>query len=144
LKVVLDLKKLRSRTPKSVQYEVAGKVLYYLLIRWLIVEAAKKYDLDPLQISFTNTVRLLEEAQTLIVTQPQKRVEETLLPRLLERIASHTVPSRPGRHYPRPNDTKAKDKDGGQKQASAKISPQINTKSTSKTKKINKTKPHQA
>ena len=33
---------LRSHTPASIEYEVAGHVVLYLLIRWLIVEAATK------------------------------------------------------------------------------------------------------
>jgi hypothetical protein len=33
---------------------------------------------------------------------------EVLLPRLLDRIAEHQVPWRPGRSYPRPKDRKIK------------------------------------
>src|SRR5712692_1005124 len=31
---------LRSRTPDGIDYEVAGHLVYYLLVRWLLVEAA--------------------------------------------------------------------------------------------------------
>ncbi len=47
--------------------------------------------------------------QTLITATPE-RVEQVLLPRLLERIAEHLVPLRPGRHYPRTKDTYARNR----------------------------------
>jgi hypothetical protein len=127
LKVTLKLKSLRSRTPASLQYEVAGRVVYYLLVRWLIVQAAEKHGLDPLRISFTEAVRELEQMRGALLTSSPTWVARMLLPRLLDRIAAHLVPSRPGRHYPRPNDTKAKDRGHGKKQPAAKLSSSINS-----------------
>ena len=129
LKVVLATKSLRSHTPASLEYELAGRIVYYLLIRWLIVQAAKEHGLDPLRISFTNAVRELEQMRDTLATSSLGWVQRVLLPRLLARIASVLVPLRPGRHYPRPNDTQAKDKGSGRKQAASKISNRINTKS---------------
>lgn len=108
LKVVLKLKTLRSHTPASLEYELAGHVMYYLLIRWLIVLAAEKHGLDPLRISFSNAVQDLELMRKELVTSSPHWVSHVLLPRLLDRMASQTVPQRLGRHYPRPNDTKPK------------------------------------
>jgi hypothetical protein len=102
LKVVQKTKGgLRSKTPAGIAYEVAGHVLLYLLVRWLIVEAAVRHGLDPLRISFRNALRELEGMWTTLVTSSPHWVEQVLLPRLLERIASHVVPFRPGRSYPR-------------------------------------------
>lgn len=129
LKVVLATKALRSHTPASLEYELAGRVVYYLLIRWLIVQAAEAHGIDPLRISFTNAVRELEQMRDTLATSSLGWVQRVLLPRLLERIASVLVPLRPGRHYPRPKDTQAKDRGKGQKQAASKISDRINTKS---------------
>ena len=50
------------------------------------------------------TMMLKDMRQTLLTATPE-RVAEVLLPRLLERIAGHLVPLRPGRHYPRPKDS---------------------------------------
>jgi hypothetical protein len=92
---------LRSRTPEGIHYEVAGHVLYYLLMRWLIVEAAVAAGVSPLRLSFQAA---LEEVATMA---PQARLasegwlKETLRPRLLQRIAGHAVSERPGRTYPR-------------------------------------------
>src|SRR5205085_1247170 len=40
---------LRSRTPDGIDYEVAGHLLYYLLVRWLLVEAATQAGVSPLR-----------------------------------------------------------------------------------------------
>lgn len=132
LKVVLQMKSLRSHTPASLEYELAGRVVYYLLVRWLIVAAAEKHGLDALRISFTNAVRELEQIRAALVTSSPTWVRRVLLPRLLARIASHLVPLRPGRHYPRPNDTKPKQRGHGQKQLPAKLTSRINSNSLQK------------
>jgi hypothetical protein len=127
LKVTLKLDSLRSHTPASLEYEVAGRMMYYLLLRWLIVRAAEKHGLEPLRISFTNAVREVEHLRQTLAVSRVAWVQRTLLPRLLDRIASHRVPPRPGRHYPRPNDTQPKDRGHGQKQLPSKLSKRVNS-----------------
>lgn len=92
---------LRSHTPASIQYEVAGHVVLYLLVRWLIVEAAVKHGLDPLRVSFLHALEELELMRAQLTFSSLSWVVRVLLPRLLDRIAEHQVPVRPGRHYPR-------------------------------------------
>src|SRR5262249_40429063 len=43
---------LRSRTPASLQFEVAGHIVLYLLVRWLMTEAAVQHGIEPLRLSF--------------------------------------------------------------------------------------------
>jgi hypothetical protein len=101
-------KSLRSRTPEGIAYEIAGHVLFYHLVRWLMVEAAKRHGTDPLRLSFTAAIReLVDISQSLLLASGQ-RASAVLLPRLLRRIAEHRVAFRPGRHYPRPYDTRVK------------------------------------
>jgi Transposase DDE domain len=106
--------KLRSRTPQGIAYEIAGHVLLYLLVRWLMVEAAVEHDLDPLRISFLNALREVQDMVPALTTASPQRIASVLLPRLLQRIAQHLVRERPGRHFPRPNDTKIKNKGYGE------------------------------
>ena len=49
---------LRSRTPESIRYEVAGHVVLFLLVCWLMVEAAQRAaaDGDPLGLSFKHAL----------------------------------------------------------------------------------------
>jgi hypothetical protein len=91
---------LRSRTPESIQFEVAGHVVLYFLVRWLMVEAAVEHGIDPLRLSFKNALReLLKMHDSLVIAKG--RWVHVLLGRLAERIAEHKVPYRPGRAYPR-------------------------------------------
>jgi hypothetical protein len=105
--------KLRGRTPAAIEYEVAGHVLLYLLVRWLIVEAAVKAGVDPLRLSYLSALHELDQMIPAFLTTTAQRAAGVLAPRLLKRIASHVVPLRPGRHYPRPNDTKVRNKGRG-------------------------------
>jgi hypothetical protein len=101
LKVEQGMERLRSRTPKSVAFEIAGHVLLYLLVRWTIVEAAVKHRLDPLEISFVNALTEFIHVQPSLLYASPEWAEQEILPRLLDRIAQHRVRRRPGRHFPR-------------------------------------------
>lgn len=101
---------LRSRTEEGIAFEVAGHVLLYLLIRWLMFEAAEKSGVPPLRISFTQALREVNDIRHALLLADPERVRRVLLPRLLRRIAQHLVPLRPGRHYPRPADRYRKGK----------------------------------
>jgi len=92
---------LRSRTPGGIYYEVAGHVLYYLLVRWLMVEAAAAAKLSPLRLSFTAALREINEQWQSAVVASEPWLRQTLRPRLLQRLGSHVVTERPGRTAPR-------------------------------------------
>lgn len=105
---------LRSRTPQSLAFEIAGHVLYYFLVRWLIVVAAEEHKLrDPLEVSFAAALQAISQMDTIFVIAKPRWAQDTLVPRLRARLAATVVPYRPGRHYPRPHDTKIKNKGGG-------------------------------
>jgi hypothetical protein len=112
---------LRSRTPEGIAFEVAGHMVLYLLIRWLMVEAAKAHDADPLRLSFTGALNELADMSHALLTSSHERVATVLLPQLLERIANHRVASRPGRHYPRPHDTQILNKGKGKRRLPSKL-----------------------
>ena len=58
LKVTQGMERgLRSRTPKGIEYEIAGHVILYFLVRWLMLEAALEAELDPLRVSFAGLWR---------------------------------------------------------------------------------------
>jgi DDE family transposase len=102
LKVVQGLEGgLRSRTAEGIAYEVAGHVLYYLLVRWLLVEAAVMAGVSPLRLSFQEALREIEALGPAARTASAAWLGAVLRPRLRERLASHGVVERPGRQYPR-------------------------------------------
>jgi hypothetical protein len=104
---------LRSRTVAGIEYEMAGHVLLYLLVRWLIVEAAVKHGLAPLRLSYQGAINELLDIAPALLLADSPRAARVLVRLLLARIAARVVPSRPGRHYPRPNDTKIKNQGHG-------------------------------
>jgi hypothetical protein len=114
MKVIQGMEgQLRSQVPESIAYEIASHVVLYLLVRWLMVEAALKHGLDPLRISFQSAFRELQLMRPALLTSDAAWASRVLLPRLLDRVAEHQVPERPGRHYPRrkkskPDKTKKK------------------------------------
>lgn len=112
---------LRSRSPEGIGYEVAGHVLFYFLVRWMMVEAATRNGQDPLRLSFTQTLRELQDMSQTLITASLQRVRCVLLPRLLARIAQHTVSARPGRHYSRPHDTKVRITGSGKRRLPSKL-----------------------
>jgi hypothetical protein len=95
---------LRCRTPEGIAFEVAGHVLLYFLMRWLIVIAAEEAGVDPLCISFQHALHELLDMVPSLTTTSSRRVSRVLLPRLLARIASHRVTFKPGRSFQRPGD----------------------------------------
>jgi len=122
LKVTQKMKGgLRGRTPKAIEYEIAGHLLLYLLVRWLMVEAAVEHGFAPQRISIKHALEELHHLHQEMVKANRQRIVCVLLPLLLARIAEHLVEARPGRHFPRPNDTKTKNKGYGQRQRPAKL-----------------------
>ena len=114
-------KSLRSRTPESIGYEIGGHVLFYHLVRQLMVEAAVREGVDPLRLSFLSALREVCDLYPILLSATPERVRRILLPRLLSRIAQHRVPRRPGRHYSRPRDTRIKYKGKGKYQLPSKL-----------------------
>jgi len=112
---------LRGRTVETIQFEVAGHVLLYLLVRWRMVEAASEAGEDPLRLSYSGALGEVRALVPSLVQASPGRASGVLVPRLLNRIASHFVPLRPDRHYPRPNDAKVKNKGKGKKQLPSKL-----------------------
>jgi hypothetical protein len=112
---------LRGRTPETIAYEIAGHVLLYLLVRWLMVESAIDQEKDALSLSFLNALRELERISPLLLMASPQRAQRVLLPLLLQRIAAHQVIPRPGRHYSRPGDTKTKNKGAGKREVPSKL-----------------------
>lgn len=113
---------LRSHTPESIHYEVAGHVVLYLLIRWLMVKAAQaaEDDGDPLGLSFKHAFEELMMSWNVLIAAPPEQVVR-LVRRLLGRIASSQVPFRPGRHEPRPRNGKHKHRGKGKYTPSHKL-----------------------
>ena len=100
LKTTLQMAVLRSHTPENIRSEIAAILLAHNLIWTLILEAVEGTDIPVDRISFAATVKsVLAFSPRLRAASPRKRVR--LYQAMLERIARHRNPHRPGRHEPR-------------------------------------------
>ena len=113
----------RSRTTEGIAFEVAGHLLLYFLVRRQIVEAALAAGVPPLRLSYKGALEDVKDMRESLLKAGERPAQRVLLPRLLDQIGSHVIPFRPGRHYPRPNDTKVKNKGKGKKQFPANSGP---------------------
>jgi hypothetical protein len=121
LKVTQNLEgSLRSRSPEGIAFEIGSQMVLYLIVRWLMVEAAQASGVDPLRLSFINALREWHFFTAPLLLADQKNAA-LLVTVLLKRIARHRVAYRPGRHYPRPKDGKPKNRGHGQTQKPAKL-----------------------
>jgi hypothetical protein len=98
----------RSRTAEGIGFEVAGHLLLYLLVRLRIAEAAAGVGRSPLRLSYKQGLEEVRDMRESLLRSSERHARRVLLPRLVELIASHVVPLRPGRHYPRPHDKKVR------------------------------------
>jgi hypothetical protein len=103
IKDVLQMDVLRCKSPDLVRKEIWMHVLAYNLIRTVMAQAAGREGLEPRQVSFKATLRLLEAFQPVIALQADRGPghREVLYRHLLHAIATHRVADRPDRFEPR-------------------------------------------
>lgn len=88
----LSARTLRSLTPEGVLQELYGLLLAHVAVRTLMLQAATEADVAPTQLSFTGTVRILDESlPSLTLASPTHRA--TLSGHLLKEIAAELRPA---------------------------------------------------
>jgi hypothetical protein len=101
VKITLSADVLRSQRPDGIRKETAARLIALNVIRSIALEAAVGRDLeDPLRISFVHTVRAIVAFSPALATEPFWKLP-IIYQAMLEEIASHLVPDRPGRNEPR-------------------------------------------
>jgi len=91
---------IRSRTPGSLHFEIAGHVLLYALTRWLMTNAAELKHLDPLQLSFKHCLEQVLDMRAKLLAASNDWQQE-LINRLMERLTEQLIAPRPCRQFPR-------------------------------------------
>jgi hypothetical protein len=88
----LSARTLRSLTPEGVLQELYGLLLAHVAVRTLMRHSAQEADVAPTQLSFTGTVRILDESlPALTLASAAHRV--TLTRHLLAEIAAERLPA---------------------------------------------------
>jgi hypothetical protein len=92
----LSARTLRSLTPEGVIQEIYALLLAHLVVRTLMVQAAQQAQIAPTQISFTETIRIMDESLIPLglVSAPRRQHMVTCL---IEEIAKQRLPKQPVR-----------------------------------------------
>jgi len=100
VKIDLAADILRSQTPTGIRKEMIARLTALNIVRTLILQAAQAGDLDPLRISFVETLRTILSFSAVLASAPVLALPELQHAMLVE-IAGHVTPERPGRLEPR-------------------------------------------
>jgi len=100
VKTTLEMDVLRSKGVKAVRSEVAATILAYNLTWTVIHQAAQQTDTPADRISFAGAIKtILSFSSVLRATSGSHRAH--IYTRMLDHVASHINPDRPGRAEPR-------------------------------------------
>ncbi len=87
----LSARTLRSLTPAGVLQELSARLLAHLAVRTLMLRAAEQAQIAPTQLSFTATIRSMDETLLpLGLVQPARRQHMVAL--VLTEISQHRLP----------------------------------------------------
>lgn len=100
VKIDLSADVLRSQTPTGIRKEMIARLTALNIVRTLILQAAQVGDIDPLRISFVDTLRTILSFSATLACAPLLALPE-LRHAMLAEIAGHVIPKRPGRLEPR-------------------------------------------
>jgi len=96
----LSARTLRSLTPEGVIQEIYALLLAHLVARTLMLQAAEQAQIAPTQISFTETIHIMDESLIPLglVSAPRR---QQMVTQLLKEIGQHRLPKQPVRIQPR-------------------------------------------
>lgn len=101
-KNMMDMDKLRCKSPDMVRKEIAVHLLAYNIIRIIMSDACRKHGARPNKISFKGTVQLITEmSPCFLMARKNKKEQKRLYAELLKQIAKNKVGNRSGRIEPR-------------------------------------------
>ena len=100
LKTVLQMDVLRCKSPEMVRKELWAHLLAYNLVRKVMAQAAREFDVEPCTISFKAALQTLKAFALPLLTCKKNALPE-VIESLLLAIAHHSVGDRPDRVEPR-------------------------------------------
>jgi hypothetical protein len=101
LKIGLSADILRSQTAEGLCKEIAARLTALNVVRSIMLQAAAEHGVeDPLRISFVFALRAILSFSPALGIEPPWKLR-AIYHAMLDEIAAHTVPFRPGRNEPR-------------------------------------------
>ena len=101
LKTSLGMNVLRCQSPKMIHKELEMFFIAYNLIRCLMIQASRDYQVDLHRLSFQGTVDSTRQFSAALAQARSSKSQKQLIRNLLQAIAADLVPFRPGRREPR-------------------------------------------
>jgi hypothetical protein len=101
LKTSMGMNVLRCQSPKMIHKELEMFFIAYNLIRCLMIQASRDYQVDLHRLSFKGTVDSTRQFSAALAQARSGRRQKQLIRNLLQAIAADVVPYRPGRREPR-------------------------------------------
>ena len=101
LKTSMGMNVLRCQSPKMIHKELEMFFIAYNLIRCLMLQASKDYQVELHRLSFQGTVDATRQFAAALAQARSRKKQKALLAGLLETIAADLVPHRPERREPR-------------------------------------------
>jgi hypothetical protein len=101
IKTTLQMDRLSCKTPQNLEREIRMHFLVHNLVRLLMLQSARTYQVPLDRISFAGSLAAARRyAEALLQVRSQRRSEQ-LRQELLRVLAADLVPDRPGRREPR-------------------------------------------
>ena len=101
IKTSMGMEVLRCQSPKMIHKELEMFFIAYNLIRCLMIQASRAYEVDVQRLSFKGTVDGVRQFSVAIAQARSRKKQKELIDKLLQTIAADIVPDRPGRREPR-------------------------------------------
>jgi len=101
LKTSMGMEVLRCQSPKMIHKELEMFFIAYNLMRCLMLQASRDYQVDFQRLSFKGTVDSTRQFAAALAQARCPKNQKALITTLLETIATDLVPDRPGRREPR-------------------------------------------
>ena len=101
LKTSMGMNVLRCQSPKMIHKELEMFFIAYNLIRCLMIQACRDYQVDLHRLSFQGTVDSTRQFSAALAQARSAKRQKQLIRNLLQAIAADLVPHRPGRREPR-------------------------------------------
>ena len=101
LKTSMGMNVLRCQSPKMIHKELAMFFIAYNLIRCLMIQACRDYQVDLHRLSFQGTLDSTRQFSAALAQARSSKQQKQLIQNLLQAIAADLVPYRPDRREPR-------------------------------------------
>jgi len=101
IKTSMGMEVLRCLSPKMIHKELEMFFIAYNLIRCLMIQASRNYEVEVQRLSFKGTVDSVRQFSVAIAQARSRKKQNELINKLFETMAADLVPERPGRREPR-------------------------------------------